>query len=355
MRADYKHMTDPRAGIAMTETALLCFFIYVPVLMMVIVWGDLTLDKESAGPAASYMAFALEGIRHQELVERYFPGARGEEEGTFGRREVGVSRDLASRAPDYTAAGALGDDALMDIQTKLFSMAIGEMWSSLEWVQGPDGVWMLEPVVRVTRDQVARYLMENEIVETFTVPDVITGAAGGPIQIVTGTDARSSPTDYALSVTHMLNGDWSHSSSGPRPHTFPRFISEVELWTSYRSAYLGEMGHCRFGEKEYHFDLPQMAGEPGVLMRFGHFEEEPQDDSFKTGYTFLLNPDGLPDGGAIRYNLARLSSRLFTHGEGADRAGIDGMVTPVGTEGDSPESQYPQRFLQPGDPRDDEE
>ncbi|MFW6280026.1 MAG: hypothetical protein ACOC2T_03280 [Planctomycetota bacterium] len=56
-----------RRGAAMVETALLCFFIYVPVLMMVIVWGDMTLDKQRAHMSAAYRAFKGEEADEDEV------------------------------------------------------------------------------------------------------------------------------------------------------------------------------------------------------------------------------------------------------------------------------------------------
>ncbi|MDP6439981.1 MAG: hypothetical protein QGH74_10130, partial [Candidatus Brocadiia bacterium] len=73
---------DRRRGAAMTETALLCLFVYAPVLMMVIIWGDMSLDKERAHVAAAYMAFATEPLGDADLVEQFFPTATGASDAT---------------------------------------------------------------------------------------------------------------------------------------------------------------------------------------------------------------------------------------------------------------------------------
>ena len=118
-------------GAAMTETALLCFFIYAPIMMMVIVWGDLSLDKEDAHVAAAYMSFAPERIDDAELAQYYFPGASGAPDATMSVRQVGLLNDDNATAPGYTAVGPSAADAEMDIQAKLFAMAVGEMWGSV--------------------------------------------------------------------------------------------------------------------------------------------------------------------------------------------------------------------------------
>jgi len=343
-----------RKGTAMTETALLCFFLYVPILMMVIVWGDLTLDKERAQAAAAYMAFAPASIEDQTLREEFFPGATGAPDATLSRRAAGVLTDRISPPPPYTTVGPNALDPEMDVQAALFSMAIGEISSSLDWVQSPSGGWELTPVVRTWRDETARYLIENEIVAGFELPRELYVEPGEPAELSTGTSAARSPTEYALTVTRALNGRWARFAGGLTPDSSPLYLSEAGLWTSYRSPYLSELARYSYGEESYRFDVPTVGGQPGVLMKFGRYGQEPLDSTFKTGYTYLFNPNALRPAEDVRRSLRSLSEDLFSFEQSDETAWMDEMETPVGTWGEMPEEQFPTRFLQPGDPRGDE-
>ncbi|MCK4300801.1 MAG: hypothetical protein KAX80_14765, partial [Planctomycetes bacterium] len=132
-------LAEGRRGAAMTETALLCFFLYVPILMMVIVWGDLALDKERAQMAGACMAFSPVAMDDEGLRRGFFPGATGEPDATYAIRRVGVLTDRIVPAPRYTTIGPGALDEEMDVQAALFAMAIGEMWGSLEWTRTPSG------------------------------------------------------------------------------------------------------------------------------------------------------------------------------------------------------------------------
>jgi len=338
-------------GAAMTETALLCFFLYVPILMMVIVWGDLTLDKERAQIAGAYMAFSPVAMDDEGLRREFFPDATGEPDATYATRRVGVLSDRLAPAPRYTTVGPDAPDEEMDVQAALFSMAIGEMWSSLEWTRTPSGQWELTPVVRTSRDETSRYLVENEIVEAFDIPRELRGEPGGALSVGTGTAAARNPTRYALAVARILNGDWVRPLGGLSPNSAPLYLSEAGLWTGYRSSFMSELAGYSYGGAEYEFDVPRVAGRPGVLMKFGRYEQEPPDSSFRTGYTYLFNPDGVRGGQNARRDLLWLSEELFSYSGGESTVDIGDMEVPVGTEGEAPEYQIPTPFLEPGDPR----
>ena len=344
-------LTEGRRGAAMTETALLCFFLYVPILMMVIVWGDLALDKERAHMASAYMAFWPVSVDDEGLRSQFFPDAKGSPDATYAVRRVGVLTDRVGPAPRYTAVGPGALDEQMDVQAALFSMAIGEMWSSLEWTRTPAGQWELTPVVHTSRDETARYLIANQIVQAFDVPDEFQGLPGGSVSVGTGTAAARSPTEYALAVTRILNGDWVSPVGGLSPNSAPLYLSEAGLWTDYRSSFMSELAGYRHGESEYEFDVPTVAGRPAVLMKFGRYEAEPPDSSFRTGYTYLFNPDGVRGAGETRRDLWWLSDELFTFPAQQAAVAIVDMELPVSTEGDEPQYQFPTRFLEPGDPR----
>ena len=331
-------------GTAMTETALLCFFIYAPLLMMVIVWGDLTLDKEQAHVAAHYMTFSPQRIEQDVLADRFFPGATGQSDSAHSVRKVEVLRDDLSAAPQYTVVGTSAVNQEMDIQAKLFRMALGEMTSTLEWVSGPGGSWELVPVLRTQTDQVARYLLNNGIVRQFDLPAQIIAELGQAVSLATGAGAASRPTEYALAVTDILNGEWY-----PGAHAL--HLSEAGIRTRFRSDYLGELGSYSYGERQYDFDLPADQGRPGVSMEFGRHGGEPRDSTFRTGFSYLLNPDGLPgrpgvpDAGSVPEDLQQLSEDLFTFqgGQGVLRMEELAQELPVMTE-------YPSHelYLEPG-------
>lgn len=338
---------DARTGAAVTETALLCFFLYVPILMMVLVWGDLTLDRERAQSAAAYMAFDPIAVRERELRQRFFPGATGSPDATRSVRDAGVERDRAIAPPPYTAEGPGAPLERRDVQQMLFAMAMGEISSSLEWVDAPGGGYELRPVVTTSRDEVARYLIRNEIVEDFSLPDRISVEPGEEVDLITGTSAARSPTEYARAVRRILNGSWEPMGEDDPP----LLLSDIRFWTTYRSPYYDELAEYRYGGRSYRFDVPTIQGRPGLRMEFGTrvtLAEEP-GSPFTTGYTYLFNPGAVRSPERIRGDLRRLSGRLFGF-EGQDRR-MDGMETPVGTVGQTPANQYPMPFLRPGDAR----
>lgn len=336
-------LTGSRAGAAITETALLCFFLYVPILMMVIVWGDLTLDKERAQSAAAYMAFERGTVEGRELRERFFPGATSSPDPTLSTRAVGVNLDRAVEPEPYTTEGPDAPDRENDVQQMLFSMAIGEIHSSLEWAESPSGGMELRPVIHTSRDEVARYLVNSEIVEEFSIPSEIHADPGESLEISTGTSAASSPTEYAYATTRVLNGQWGGGLAARQP---PLWLSDVRFWTAYQSPYLAELTAYRYGGRDYQFGR-RMAG---LRFEYGtHSREEQSGGSFTTGYTYLFNTGGVGNAAYPRSEVWGLSPQLF--GESDSGARMSEMVLPVGTLGDTPQQQLPTPFLHPGDGR----
>jgi len=349
LKTEYRSGTW-RTGAAITETALLCFFLYVPILMMVIVWGDLTLDKERAQSAAAYMAFEQDTVAAGELRDRFFPGATGSPDPTLSRRAVGVNLDRAVEPEPYTTQGPRAQERDRDIQQMLFAMAIGEIHSSLEWAESPSGGMELRPVIHTSRDEVARYLVNNEIVEEFSIPSEIHADPGESLEISTGTSAASSPTEYAYATRRVLNGQWGGALAGREP---PLWLSDVRFWTGYQSPYLAELAGYSYGGRDYRFGGPTMQGQGGLRMEYGTQDRGPRSDgSFTTGYTYLFNTGGLGSATHPRSEVWGLSPQLF--GESDSEARLSEMVLPVGTLGDMPEQQVPTPFLQPGDGRQDE-
>lgn len=341
---------DGRTGAAITETALLCFFLYVPILLMVVVWGDLTLDKERAQSAGAYMAFESDTVETGELRDRFFPGATGNPDPTLSSRAVGVNLDRAVEPEPYTTEGPDARNRDRDVQQMLFAMAIGEIHSSLEWVESPSGGMELRPVVHTSRDEVARYLVNNEIVEDFSIPSEIHADPGESLEISTGTSAARSPTEYGYAATRVLNGQWGGVLAGREP---PLWLSDVRFWTAYRSPYLNELTGYSYGGTDYDFGGPARRGGPGIRMTYGTYDRgEQSDGSFTTGYTYLFNTGGVASAAHARSELWGLSPELF--GQSDSDARMSEMVLPVGTLGDMPEQQLPTPFLQPGDGRQNE-
>jgi len=331
-----------RSGVAMTETALLCFYVYVPILLMVIVWGDISLDKEQAHIAGAYMGFSSPSIQEAELAGLFFPGATGRSDATLSVRQVGVLRDDLYGAPDYTAMGPGAPDPEMDVQAKLFGMAVGEIWSSVGSRFGPGGEWEMTATLRRRMDEAARYLLQNEIVGSFSLPDEIEIPVGGSFRWSTGSGAASNPTDYALAATRILNGYWEGGRVAAGKDA-PFWRSEAGLWTHFNSPYLQELARYTDGRRAREMDIGSAPGQSGIRMQFGRFSGEPKDDTFLTGYAYIFNR------GVLAYDPPRLmlcdaSTELFGRGDGA----MESMSIPFSDENTREDDRV---YHVPGDPR----
>jgi hypothetical protein len=280
-----------RSGVALVETAILCLFLYVPVLMMVIVWGDLTLDKERSHAAGAYMAFSTNRIEENELVENFFPGMTGVSDPTHSIRNVHLLRDdidrlrytlPGSRQGDYSGTAAEHE---YDLQYKLFSLGIGEFHMRHELVTTPDG--RLEFVSRWEHsdDYISRYLTTNGIVNPGLPP-----ATEGNIlpaqtaSIDTWADSQAY-TAYVETLNELFNGALSDYSD-------PAFISISSFETQFRSPYLTRL---KESNDEYGIgDIEQLLLPEIITMRFSPRSasgSHPEDSSFWTGFTYLGNRD----------------------------------------------------------------
>ena len=349
--------TSPRRGAAMTETALLCFFIYVPVLMMVIVWGDMSLDKERAHVATAYMAFREDTVDENDLVDRFFPFAGGQSDPTGSVRTVEMNPaedDRTESGPEFDLPRSGGDyrpdeAPEFDLQYKLFNLAMGHVHvtRSLEAVGG--GVEFVEQIHREQTD-VSRYLSENGIVpfDQDAIPSDLTGGGGN-----TPVDFRSY-TEYVRSLTDVFNGEWE--VTGDR---MPRRESLAFLETTFRSPFLWELEREETGARRQRRQedyvggrrLPRIDGEPGFRMRFGPGEErELGDDSFRTGYTYLRDSEVRPSADHLWEDVGELSSELFEYPETDARLAEMGSTPSMSAERDAMGESH-MRYLTPGDPR----
>ncbi len=344
-----------RSGVAMAETALLCLFLYVPLLMMVIIWGDMTLDKERAHVASSYMAFRLEPVDDDLLVRQFFPTATGAGDATRSVRSVAVEADETEEGPHYTLPSPGGDyagDPLpFDLQYKLYSLAAGEVHVTFELQAMPDGTVQFVGHWRRIEDDVARYLTRNGIVNIGPFPE-------GPIELPVGeeleleTGAGSTQySPYVETLTDVFNGAWNAGgewAGGTMGDAAPTLESRAGLRTRFTSPFLWDLERERFrgarAEGDYvDLDLPRVGGEPGFEMHFGSTGLVPDDDSFKGGYTYLFNPQARPSADELRSDFYELSSRMFEY-EGRR---LYEMPAPLSSEA----GERHVRYLTPGDPR----
>ena len=309
----------------MTETALLCLFLYAPVLMMVIIWGDMSLDKERAHVAAAYMAFATEPLGDADLVEQFFPTATGASDATRSVRSVAVEFDEVVEGPLYTLPDSSSDYPggwvpPHDLQYRLYGLAFGEWHISWELQTMPDGTLEMVPRVQKSADEVATYLDDNGIVIVGALPDDPAAATDTPA-------VSGDYTHYVEALTDMFNGPWSAGGGVPGraiPDAAPTLESRAGLRTRFLSPFLWELEREPFGRGEPDLDLPRVGGEPGFEMHFGASALAPDDDSFKTGYTYLRNPAaGMDRDTALLYQLYDLSYRMF------DRNGLRVHEMPV--------------------------
>jgi len=341
----------------MTETALLCLFLYVPLLMMVIIWGDMSLDKERAHVASSHMAFRREPISDELLVEQFFPTASGARDATQSVRTVAVEADDVQQGPLYSLpvpggdydAGA--DPPPFDLQYKLYSLATGEVHVTFELKAMPDGTVQFVGYWRRIEDDIARYLASNQIVNVGPLPE-------GPVELPVGeqldleTDGDSTAyTLYVETLTNLFNGAWDASgvwADGAMHDAAPTLESKAGLRTRFTSPFLWELERERFhgSAREGEFvdlKLPRVGGEPGFEMHFGATGLVPDDDSFRGGYTYLANVDARPDAGRLRSDLYELSDTMFEH----EGLALHRMADPLSSE----RGERDTRFLTPGDPR----
>ncbi len=363
-----------RCGAAMTETALLCFFIYVPVLMMVIVWGDMTLDKERAHIAASYMAFRSESVDESSLRSKFFPFADGSADPTGSVRRVMMNPgedDRAAEGPEFTlpstSAGDYSDDPPdFDLQYKLFSIAVPNTHVTKKLTtQGGSMGWQYQ--VHFDDNEITSYLRKRdedlpvEQIIALEMPDSVGGTVGSQPNFEFDTAAESRAyTEYVRVLTDVFNGQW-----GAMDDTMPRLESMASLETTFQSPFLSELEReesapSRGRESEQYAGsgpLPKVGGQPGFRMEFGPDEdvdkeaESGDDDSFETGYSYLRNPDAQPNADRPWEYVGALSDDiLFAYPETGARLKDMGRTSPLSTErhetGDDDMS-----YLETGDPR----
>lgn len=351
-----------RRGTAMTETALLCFFIYAPVLMMIIIWGDMTLDKERALVAASYMAFSTQPLDDADLVERFFPTATGMSDGTQSIRSVSVEDDTAidgpvftlpsSRTGDYSAAG---EPPEFDLQYKLYSLAVGRVHITYNLQAMPNGTVGFMATAQRIQNEAGQYLSREGIVQLADIPTNLgTFAAGQMLDLETDADSMAY-TYYVATLTDLFNGRWNASgvsAGGVMGNTAPSLESRVGIRTRFTSPFLWDLEReaslGASGEDHYvDLKLARVGGEPGFEMHFGSRDLVSEDDSFRTGYTYLRNPQTQIDASRLRNDFYELSDQIFEY----NGQKIHEMDDPLSREkgGDH------LLFLSPGDPRPSQE
>lgn len=343
MKTDTKRtrLIADEGGSAMTETALLCFFIYGPILMMVLILGDVTLERQQAQIASAYMAWSPEDVSSDKVKSMFFADADAQA-ATGSTYVVTAASDTTEDAPAYVASSPTGEDD-KNIWVKLQLLAVGEWWSEMQW-QVVDGSPRLTPVVHRTMDSDARYLIQNLIVPDSQLDTNFTGLTEGQnIAFNWG-----NPTERALAVTSLLNHDFSSDGTPPSPLR----ESRVQLGLWHTSVFFDELDSYKFGDKQYDLDLPRSDGQVGLKLKFESVPEEGGGPSMQVGKVWLFNPECKPSGTDVRVQFYDLAPDLFSYNTG-DGVYITmaSMLTPASTLGDSPDDQQPFRFVQPGDPR----
>ncbi len=302
-------------GIAMTETALLCFFLYVPVLMMVIIWGDMTLDKTRAHVAGAYLAFSGREQDSDDIRDVFFPGATGTPQGHGAVRSANIERMDLSEGPTYELPHPRSGDYSgdqppdYDLQYRLYSIAQGRFWLTTSF-DGSGGGAGFEQTIHQSLNDMARYLRREDIVDAVELPeDGLVVQPGENVSIDTGVDSRAY-TQYADMLTEMYNTGLSPGGDPPRAET------TTILRTSFRSPFFRELerGYDRTrwrggtigGGLPQSFDMyfgPQDEMSPGSQWA--------SDDSFHTGYAYLRVPEARPDGDSLLDILASIELRSF--------------------------------------------
>ncbi len=346
-------------GIAMTETALLCFFLYVPVLMMVIIWGDMTLDKTRAHIASAYIAFSGREPDEEQVRDIFFPGAGAVGDGMNTVREADIELARLTSGPryelpSYPSGDYSGEPPGHDLQFRLYSMALGRMWITTH-VDASGGDVGFEYRVHQLRNEMARYLSRENIVEAGELPDDLPPIRPGEtLQWDTGTESRAY-SGYVEILTAMFND----ALTGGR---MPRGEVSAVLRTRFRSPFFREL------EREY--DSPRWRGGviggglPGTLdMQFGPRDAEGRrppwrdDDDFLSGYAYLRNPAAHPDGGSLLDDIAAIGiDGVLPETREMFRTTVDGQDVNPGAmwrlqSVSSHAGPDHQRFLQPRDPR----
>jgi hypothetical protein len=348
-----------RRGAAIVETAILCLFLYAPILMMVIIWGDMNLDKERAHAATSYMAFAGRPLDNASLVEQFFPDAMGLSDATLSVRSVAVEADDENEGPFYSLLSGASDyggrPPEFDLQYKLYSLAAGEVHVTYELQAMPDGTVGFVAQINRIEDEVARYLTQkgrysaDPIVNIGPVPGgSFTVPVGEELNIETG-GASTVYTPYVETLTDIFNGRWDAGGErvgGIIGNAAPTMESRAGIRTLFKSPFLLELEQpLRGGRADVSesLNLPRVAGEPAFEMHFGATQFVPEDDSFRGGYTYLRNPMARLDAERLRSDLYELSPRVFNY-QGHK---IYEMVEPLSSE----RGEQDRRFLEPGDAR----
>jgi len=340
----------------MTETVLLCLFIYVPVLMMVIICGDMTLDKERAHAAAAYMAFASEPLDDAALASRFFPTATGGGDATMSVRSVAVEADQTVEGPLYglpsgAAADYAGSPPAFDLQYKLYSLAVGRVHITYELQAMPDGTVAFVASAQRDQNDAGRYLSREGIVQIGDLPvNLGTFPAGETLDLKTSAESAEY-TQYVETLTDVFNGRWDAGgkfAGGLIGNAAPTLESRAGLRTRFKSPFLWELERGTFrgpGDERQSppLNLPRVEGEPGFEMHFGATQWVPDDDSFKTGYTYLHNPQAQLDADYLRRDLYELSDRMFEYG--------GQRVYEIPDALSSERGEQHVRFLVPGDPR----
>ena len=346
-------------GIAMTETALLCFFLYVPVLMMVIIWGDMTVDRTRAHIAGSYIAFRGAAPDETELRDIFFPGAAGQEDGMGAVRLAAVEYAAIDDGPRFQLpptryGNYAGEPPEHDLQFRLYSMALGRTWITTH-VDASGGEAGFIYHVHHLRNDMARYLSGEEIVNVGQLPSELPPVRPGEsLELDTGTDSRAY-TAYVEALTRMYND----ALTGGR---LPRGEAAAVLRTRFRSPFFRELerrydrrtlrGRVAGEGLPQYFDM--QFGPPDAPGRAAPWRYE---DDFHTGYAYLRNPDAHPDGDSLLDDLSVISTGgILPETRAMFRSTVDGRDVNPGSmwrERALSEEIGPDhsRYLQPGDPR----
>lgn len=336
-----KAVGDER-GSAMTETALLCFFIYAPILMMTLILGDVTLERQQAQIAAAYLAWTPESVSTDQLRAKFFADS-GRELGTRSTYTVEDSTDEEQSAPNYVAQMPQGGGSLENVWQKLVVMAYGEGFSHLQWdTTGPTP--QLVSVVDFRADSDAQYLTDNQIV---VLPG---GRQTRFVGVPEGANVAfnwSPPSQRALAATALLNHEWSLNA--PSPLIEPR--ADVELW--HTSVFFDDLNRYSYAGRTYDFDLPKSGdGKTGIRMKPGTPVDGEKGGRDLVGRVWLFNPLSKPSAANVREQIYQISPDLFAkQTAGGVYITIRDMVRPLSTAGDTPDAQRPFIFVQPGDPR----
>jgi hypothetical protein len=346
-----------RHGTAMTELVLVSFFLYVPIVMMIIIWGDMTLDKERAHVAAAYMTFSTTAVDDEFLRQEFFPLATGARTGTMSEQAVAVDADDTTEGPLYelpTGGGdyGLGEPPEFDLQYKLYSLAAGEVFITYDLQATPDGRVDFMANVQIEQDDVARYLVQNQIVNT---GQLASGSFQMPMEqalnLLTSADSKNY-THYVETLTNIFNGRWNAEGiyvGGEMGNVTPTYESETGLRTVFRSPFLWDLNKKMslepgFTSKSSDMGLQREQGDIAFTMHVGATDLTPKnDDSFKAGYSYLRNPNVVVSASRIRQDMYELSDTMFEY----NGARIHEMESPLSTERGADDL----RFLTPGDPR----